>query len=1041
MNFSQILGNISLRYYHAINIVRLALAFLGIWVFFTLPYEQYPNIPLYYVHILVPYPGADVALVEEEVTTKLESALQELEHIQRVNSFVSPGLNFTHIAYKQQVSKEEFQNAIHTLKNSVALIDFSPNIGKVFIDDFSYADFSSVVSVVLQLDDMQDSNSQDTLMKHAKELLYKLQNTEGILKVSTKGYYPKTVQVQIRQEDIKKYGGISSSEIRNILKKQMLVIPAGLLKDTDRETSTSTTSSGKDIPFSFHLKTDTWIKNIQDIENIVIRQNPVLVRIKDIATVQFAFDDSSELVRYNGKVATVFKIHKQTNADSLQLVDTIKKQLSHYQSTIGQDISVSYFADTTTYISNTIHTLSSNAFIGLILVFFVMLIFLGIKSALIIGMQIPLTFTSSFLVLKMMGITLNGATLFALVLVLGMVVDHSIIVLESILYNRYQKHINKKEAIISGLGEMVGPVLTAYFTTIAAFIPLAFMPGIIGDFLYPVPVTIVVVLSFSVLIAIFVIPPQYMNLIGSDIKKEFALTLWGQKVIKKILDILIKHRILSGLGFVFIIGASISVFFFTPISLYDTEEDKVFLVDVIMPHGSTLQNTKGTLNIIETKLLRLQSEGLITGIVSIIGNIDPDYVEGIKAQSTNDIQFQVQVAGTVNEVSDNLSTVIFRVQELLSTVQGVKSVRVRKQRVGPPLPDSLEFKLVSLDNDELENSYNVVMEKLSSYDTVQNIRSSRNEKNKEYIVKVDKEALQKFGISIAQIGTELRYFFANEPVSTLISDNKSYDVYFGFFGDNKLSKESIKDIQFINSSNTVVPFSDIAVLEEFFGDSYIERENGRRIVRIRANVTRQQDIKTIEHEIIDHFNQYILDTDAVVELKSEGEFEEFSSLLNDIILLFCIGIVIIYVVLTVDFKSYLQPFLIIMTIFSTAVGISMYLLISQTALSIIILYSFLAIMGITVDGSIVLINISNRLVEKGTNYLEAIKVASVRRFKPIILTNITTIAGVLPTALGIAGNSPIWRPMSITIVIGLSTCMFITLFFIPVFYALLPHKK
>ncbi len=1040
MNFSRTLGNISLQYYHAITIVRLACAFLGIWVFFTLPREQYPNIPLYYAHIVVPYPGADVVLVEEEVTTKLENALKGLEHIQRVNSFVSPGFNFTHIAYKQQISKAEFQDAIHSLKNTVLSIDFAPNVGQLFVDDFSYADFSSVITVILQSNDTQDAYFQEMLMKHAKELLYTLQNTEGVLKVSTKGYYSKVVQVQMHRENMTKYGGISSAEVRNAIQKQMAVIPAGVLKNQSAvETGIN---DNEDTSFAFQLKTDTWVKNIQDIENIVVRQAPVLIRVKDIATVQFAFDDSSELVHYNGKAAAVFKIHKQTNADSIQLVDTIKTQLSRYKDTIGSDISLSYFADTTSYISNTMNTLISNAFVGLILVFVIMWIFLGIKSALIVSIQIPLTFTSSFLVLKMMGITLNGATLFALVLVLGMVVDHSIVVLESILYNRNHRHIHKKEAIILGLGEMVGPILTAYFTTVAAFVPLSFMPGIIGDFLYPVPITIIVVLSFSVLTALLVVPPQYMNLIGSDAKKDFAFIVWCQNVLGRVLSVLIRHRVVSGIGFIVIIGMSISVFFFTPVSLYDTEEDKVLLIDVAMPHGYMLEQTTNTLTAIEKELLLLQSEGLIEGVISIIGNIDPDYVEGIKVQTTSDMQFQVQVAGAVNEISQRLDVVTLRVQEILSSIQGTKSVRIRKQRTGPPLPAPIEFKLLSTDSEALEEAYTAVMEKLSSYDTVQNIRSNRNEKNKEYIVQVDKDAVQDYGLSVAQVGTELRYFFANEPVSTLITDdNRSYDLYFGFFGNETLSKDTIDDIQFINQNNTFVSFSDIAQLEETFGDSYIERENGKRILRIQADVTQQQDIQIIESEIMDYFDEYISNTDAIVTLKSEGEFEEFSSLLGDIILLFFIGIVIIYVVLTLDFKSYLQPFLIMMTILSTAVGISIYLLMSQTSLSIIILYSFLAIMGITVDGAIVLINTSNRLVERGTHYLEAIKIATVRRFKPIVLTNITTIAGVLPTALGIAGNSPVWRPMSITIAVGLGTCMFITLFFIPVFYSLLPGRK
>lgn len=1022
MTIPKLLGKASLRYRHAINVVRIAFAVLGLWVFFSIPREQYPSIPLYYVHIVVPYPGANVELIEEAVTKKIETELESLTHVENVNSIISPGLSFTRVAYNQEISDAEFRDAVFELKTIMAGIEFPSMVESPIVDDFTYSDFVSIIDVIVQ----HKSGNQEQLMRHALNIENKLKNLDGVHYVNPKALFEKEIRIQLNRAAMQNFG-VSSFEIHRAIMSQNQRIPAGTLLSKDAH---------------INVKTNSWLASPEDLEDIVVRNQPFPLKIRDLASIHFVYNDEKQLARYNGEAAVVFKIHKQLNKDALTLVKKLKESLNIYQQRYDDDIAVHYFADSTIYVSSSIKTLGNNAMVGLLLVFIVMLLLMGARSAFIICIQIPLTFCSSFLILKWLGITLNSATLFALVLVLGMVVDHSIVVLENILHQRYRQKLPFKDAIIQGLAEMAGPVFTAFLTTVAAFIPLAFMPGIIGDFLMPVPVTIVIVFTISVLTALFVVPSQYMNFIGKDVTQEFVFFEKAQSLLKKMLGLFIRHRIITGIICVAITIASLSAFFFVSVSLFDTEDQRVFFVDITMPQGTSLEYTREILEAMEEKLTPLVQEEMVAGIVSLAGNTEPDYSEGIVIQSAQNAQLQIELTDALAEDPKLMQNLLFRTETLLSTVAGPDAVRIRKQRTGPPTTKALAFKLLANDAAALNDAKEALMQKLSEYRDVYAIRSNAATLGLEYVLHIDRDEAQKHGISVGQIGMAVRNFLGEDSIGALTLQNQSYSMYTGHFDRSTLSAADLVLISF-PTENGLVPLSAIAELREEAEQSLLYRENGTRIINITADAKTRKNIKTIEREILNYFrSNHVSSTGSNVEIEPGGEFDVFTSILDDLILLFLVSIVIIYVVLTLDFKSYSQPVLIMLTIVSTAIGVALYILLSQTSLSIVILYSFLAIMGITVDGAIVLINTSNRLVEyQGMDHRKAIIQAAARRLKPIVLTNITTIVGVLPTALGIAGDSPVWKPMSITIVVGLFSCMFITLFFIPVYYSLLPRPK
>ncbi len=1020
------LGKFALNNHISINTLRVALALLGLYMLFTMQREQYPNVPLYYVHILVAYPGATAFEVEKDITQKVEEQLLGISGVNTMNSLISDGLNFTRLEFSQSLSAQDFQNKYQEVQALIGNLELPKNALRPNVVDFTYLDFLSIVNVVVSSKSASDERVEG-IIRDSKIVRDTIKTIDGVMRVESKGLFDKRIVINLDKDQLRSRG-IAVQEVNKAISQWNVSVPGGVLRTQTQE---------------LNIRVSGNFSTAENISEIIIRKDGNnLTKLKDIAHVTSNYNTQLQRVRFNGETAVEFKVYKKESADSVTLVKKIKKNIGKLQNKFderGQDISINVFADTTESINNTINVLVANALTGFVLLFVSLFIFLGWRSAVISAIEIPFTFATSFFVLKLLGITLNSSTLFALVLVLGMIVDHSIVILENIIRLRHFHKKKRKQAVIEGLDDVAFPIITSSLTTIGTFFPLIFMPGFIGKFLIPVPITITVTLIVSTVSALVVIPVHYMTLPGDDRTHEMKIFEVSRCFVGYVLSFVLKFRKIVCIITVIVISGGIAVFFFVPVSLYDTEDQPFFFVDITMPAGSSMQRSNAIVKGMERKILPLQREGKVKNILTFIGNTEPDYTEGIRIDKANNAQFQIEVESVYsNKKAIPMDIVMEEVRSRIVSIAGPDSVRIRKQRSGPPSTPAIGYQIRGDSLNAMSRIEKKIRAKLSTFDELYNIRSNFVSKTPLLIIDIDKEKAAQYGLTLAYIGDTLRRFFAEDPIGSVFVNNEQTDIVVKLGTKSGLSKKEIIFITFPTSDGTIVPFSSFATVKEEKNLASIYRENGKRMVRITAESFSRSRVRQINTSIAALAEQEITNEKEKIEFKIGGEFDQFSGLLESILVLLLVSIVLVYVILTAEFKSYFQPILIMLTIFFTTIGVSIYLLLSGTALSISVLYSFVALVGVVVNNAIVLISTANDNFKKTSNmtHVKAIMLASKQRFKPVVLTSFTTIVGVLPTALGLSGSSPIWQPMASTIAVGLSFSTITTLFILPAFYAL-----
>ncbi len=1004
----------------SLRLVRWLLALLGVFIAVGLPREQYPDVPLFYVHVLVPYPGATAEKIEETVTRKIEERAEAMNAIDEIDSVISDGLSFTRVTFSQSLKEDTFRSKFQELKSDVEQIHFPEGVSEIFVDDFTYLDFLPITSLVIWGD--QDIA---TIQKFAEQIRNKLETIQEVSYIEDNGFLDETVFIDLDLSQLEARG-VSLQELIMSIQSNNVSIPAGFLNTVQQKIAVRTT--GEFI-------------SIDDISQLPVRVDDEggMIKVEDIARVQRGYDVHEKKIRFNNKNAVELKIYKESGVDSITLVRTIEELIATSASNIPKGLQLEFFKDTTGGIIRSIATLRNNAVGGFILLFIVMLVFLGWRAAVIIALEIPFTFATSFLFLNIFNITLSSSTLFAFVLVLGMLVDTSIVTVENIIRLRHFKGMSKELAAIEGTRQVRFPVLSSTLTTIASFLPLAWLPSFIGKFLLPIPITITVVLLISFASAMVMVPLYYLAFPGKGSTFEFAFFVRLRQVLSQILYAEMKRSVPILLAVFLALGGAILFLVFTPVSLYEVESQPFFFVDVLLPEASSLERTDTVMSEMEYRIqgYRNNNPGKIKHVLILSGEADLDLSEGIITDRASTGQVQIEVFDNGDSIV--LNQVMKDIELLLGDVYGYDTLTIRRQRTGPPPIPILGFRIIGADFDGLSRISSRVEDILSEYPEVYNVKNSSSEKSPTITARIHIQEAARLGLSAAEIGLSIRNMLSASPITSIYEgDNKNTDVVLRIGDTHSFTKEKMALLSVPTQYNTLVPLLSVATIQERLTLSRITRENGLRLAVVTAEARDKTRVREINQRIVKEIEDYIATEEAqAFSISRGGEFNEFSELFGKILFLLLIGVTAVYIVLTVEFNSYVLPFVILLTIPFSVLGVSIYIFSSGSYLSISILYSLVALIGVVVNNSIVFVSSANSYVlKRSKSRAEAALITACVRLKPVLLTSITTVAGVLPTAVGLTGRSPIWQPMAITIAIGLSISVFASLLVIPLIYSL-----
>ncbi|TVR61657.1 MAG: efflux RND transporter permease subunit [Spirochaetaceae bacterium] len=1000
-----------------VNILMFAILALGFFSLTRLPREQFSEVPLFFVNVIVPYPGVSAEDVETSVTVPIENAMAGIDSLRSLRSTTREGLSTVTLQFDDGLSNDRFERLFQQVQTRFTTVTLPSGTLQASIADFSSNDFLPVIEVVLSGD-----VPFATLDATARSLASRIEGRNDVSGVDLIGVRDRRIVVSIDQARLVALG-IPVTEVSQAIQGRNVTIPGGTIANNGNE---------------FLLRTVGGIERVDEFERIVVRRTPDgVVRLGDVASIAMEFESAGVVSRFNGEDSVSLRVNKVPRGNSIGVIDSVRDEIAFLTPSTDPGIRFTLTNDSTIQIRDSINVLLTNAILGLGLLVVILFLFIGLRNALITAIGIPITFAATFIVLELLGETFNSNTLFGMVLVLGLIVDHSIVIVENS-YRRQQLGLSRHRAAIEGTNEVIIPVFAATATTVAAFLPLTLLPGVIGLFLRVVPLTVSIALIISTFEAAFFLPSHYADWPGG--KKEPKRAFF--EAVKKRFGVVITNLYrFRGVTVAVIVVVMIGVFSLVPFigqDLFSAEDFTLFYIEIELPAGSSRDRTDRVVGRYEQRLLPLVGNGEIVSINSTVGFSQRD---NQTIRRNNVAQIVVDLAERAEGRERSITDVLTDVQNLTYDIPGAEVVQFRRAQNGPPTDPPVSFRFFGDSYDELAIVTGAVRDRLDARADLVNVEDNLDAGTPELRIIVDEERAMQLGLSTQAIGSFIRTTFDGLPVSTVFLDNEQYDVIVTYAGLSTIDASAISQISIPTPDGRFIPFSAVARIDDAEALASINRFDGRREVTITADALSTANLRELNRDIEQFFTEEFGSIFPGMTLRIGGDFAAIANLLIEILRIFLIGVFLIYLILGAQFKSYTQPLLVLLSVPFAFVGVVLFLVVSGTPLSTTVIYASVALAGIAVNDTIVLVSFVNERRMAGASVREAVVAGATTRLRPILLTSVTTIAGLLPTAIGLGGRSVIWGPMASTIIFGLVFSTITALVVVPCVYGILFDTK
>ncbi|MCB0282799.1 MAG: efflux RND transporter permease subunit, partial [Calditrichaeota bacterium] len=779
---------------------------------------------------------------------------------------------------------------------------------------------------------------------------------------------------------------------------------------------------------------------IADIENAVLRsgRSGDFVKIKDVARVNDRREELNILSRMDGNPSITYSVSKKSDANSIDVIDDIKNLVSQYRKKVPDGVDFSWSNDNSVYILRVINVLRNNAVTGMILIFVVLYLFLGRSNAFLASLGIPISFFITFILMNIFDYSLNGSSLFALVMVLGIIVDDAIIVLENC--HRYRLlGYNSFESAIRGTSEVVTPILSSIGTNIAAFLPLILLPGIMGKFMRVIPFVFSLALLASMFEAFFLLPSHYADwTLKSKVykkgEKKFFVVL-RRKYSHVLFKALRRRYVLLG-SLVIVLIASLGLIPLIGVELFGEEDFDQFRVLVQFPEGTSLQETDRIMQKFEQAALKLPKEDVNT-VIANIGLMQGNEEWVVRKNVAQVILELVPLERRVRSVDDVLAELRTKTRD----ISGPVSVSFEKISGGPPVGKPISVKVQGKYLDQIKEASLALQDSIRAVSGTFDISDDFPPGKQEIRIRVDDDKAAMYGFSKQFVSMNVRSAFDGIEAGEFRDGDDEIDIIVKYASANRTSVEDVLNLKITNAAGQTVALSDMVYFDIQPGAVKISRYDQDRTIMVLGDIDEEViSLDKVNSKIESFFNP-LEQRFPGIHYEIGGQFEEFLNTFEDIGALFALSMILIFLILGTQFNSYSQPLVIMATVPFAIIGAMLGLIISGNAFSIFAMYGFVALAGIVVNDAIVMIDfLNNRRSGKETSVYQhwrSIVNAGRLRLRPIILTSLTTISGLIPMAFGIGGKSDMWSPLANVILFGLLVSTILTLFIIPALLAIL----
>ncbi len=1019
------LARFSIKNSVLINLIMIAVLVVGVYSFISLPRAANPEFSFNWVFITTIYPGTASEEIEQFITKPIEDEIENIEHIDLMTSTSSESVSLISVKFEQNISDNEFDKRYQDLRaavDKVSLPDGAEDPDVQTIDSsFMYPMLNVVVSG--ELPEKQLKGIVDDLENAIQEI-------DGVGSINIAGVRDREIWVEVDQARMDSLN-LTFPQIVAALSMQNVNIPGGTVKSGRSE---------------YILRTLGQFEGIEEIKNVIVHSYPSgnQLRVKNIANVSDTYEPEKTRARLDGRQAMTLSVSRKREGNIISIVGEIKELLENYKADkLPDGAYINTTIDMSVYTKDSLKKLQTNALFGIVFVLISLGIFLGKKNAFFIALGMPVTFMATFIFMKITGRSLNGTSLFGLVLVLGMVVDHAIVITENI-FRHMQMGKSVNRAVIDGMREVTAPVLSATATTAAAFLPLMLMPGIIGAFLKVVPIVVTMALVASLIEALVILPSHIAE--WSRPKKRQGDKDTGRRGDRKtngkwfrkcvsiythILKSILRRRYWAVAGVLVCVVAGAAMIPLVGVNMYGDDDLGFFYARIWMPPGTKLAETDRALKQIERVAMTLPEEELEAVIVNV-GMVEEH--DGVRTGSNLG-----QILIDLTEATERKRSVFEIVADLRTRCQsiaGFERIEFANVDSGPPTGKAVEVKVKGKRFDQLEAISKELQGVLSQLPGVYDIGDDFSPGKAELRVRLDEDRARLHGLNVMQVAGIVRTAVYGATATVYRDGDEEVDVVVKFQNASSMSIEDIEDMKIATPMGTHIPLREVAHLELTRGYSNIHRFEGERAVTVSAEVDESVNEAVAVNRILTNRFKDISQRYPGYRLDFRGQFAEFNEAFSSLGRLFVLAVFIMYILLGAQFKSFAQPLIILFTVPFAFIGAMLGLIISGNSFGIVTLFGMVALAGIVVNDSIVLVDFINMRRHAGVHKWRAIIEGGRLRMRPILLTSITTIAGLLPMAIGLGGQSAMWTPMANTIIWGLAMATLLTLFIIPALYAI-----
>jgi len=1000
------------------NSVAANLVMIGIFVAGTIGFSQMeremdPQVRFPGLQILVSWPGAAPQEVEEQIVARIEESVSDLDAIEWVRSFASEGRSEVYILAEQQVDFTQFMNDVKIRLDSIS--SFPRDIEPPQVQQWVNRDEFMRIAVHGDIGERELKRLAETLRREAAQL-------NAVTLVQLFGTRAEEVSIEVSEDALRRYN-LSFSEVANAIRNTSINQSAGQVR----------TEVG-----TYQLKVRSQADTENEFNNIIIRETEDggVIRVGDIATVLDGFEDNPILATLNGEPAVLLQIMSTEVMDIVTASDSVREWIDERRESLPQGVSLTLWTDQAEDFKSRMKTIGSSAAMGLVLVMMVLVLTLRPIVAFWVAIGIATAYAGAFVLLGSVGVSLNMLSTFAFLLVLGIVVDDAIVVGEGIHSeaNRIGGGVN---ASIAGAQLVAKPVVFGVITTILAFLPWIFVSGSTSEFTRHITWVVILALGFSLVESLLILPSHLSgmkprrNLKGfGKFQKRIADSIlhFADKRYRKIGGWALAHRYLTTSIFLGVLVIGFGLFgtgWVKKSFMPDIESDEI-IVNVVMPEGAPYSRALEILAQLQAAELALEEE------VNQRTDGEGVLIENWYTRSRRDSVLAI-VKLAPPEVRDmTAKEASVRLRELMGDVPDAREVSVQYTQNNSD-PD-FELSIRHPDLDVLREATADLETQLRTYETIYDVRNNLEGASEEIRLTM-KPGTAMLGLTLADVNRQVRQAYFGEEVQRLPRDGQDVRVKVRYPLESRQSIESLKNFRVRTNDGRELPLLAVADLEYAPGITRIARWNGNRAARISADLkeeVRGDIMKDLDENFFPEWEKRYPGTIRGAVGQAEGE----QRFINEVMGLYLIAFFAMYTMLAVAFRSYWQPILILIAMPYAFVGAIFGHSVMGLTMAIFSYFGIAAAAGVVVNDNLVLMDYCNRLRDQGMSARKAIIEAGVVRFRPILLTSVTTIVGLTPMMLERSIQAAFLKPVVVSLAFGVFCAFFVTLLMVPSLYAI-----